>query len=148
MAGRFGVAQLSGVTTGTAVKTMIQLVAAANHAIRITEIGIAFHGTNNTHNPITVTLSRQTDAGTTTALTPVKADDSNGDTLDTTARHTATVEPTTTDVLRTWAVHPQTGLIDPLSDRAPIIVGAGDRVGLITDADNAVNADSYMAFEE
>lgn len=148
MAARHGIAKIVGVATGTAVKTLLQLVAAANHAIEITEISISFHGVNNTHEPITVELLRQTTAGTMSSLTLVKADDSNGDTFDTTAQHTATVEPTGGDVVRTYAVHPQTGAVIPITDRAPIIVGAGDRIGLRVTAANDVNADAYVCFSE
>lgn len=148
MAGRMGIARLSDVTTGTAVKTMVQVIAAANHAIEIVEVGISFNGVNNTHEPILVELLRQTDAGTSTALTPIKADDSGGDTLDTLARHTATGEPTSGDILRSWRIHPQTGMVYQLHDRAPIVVGAADRVGLRVTAANACDADTYICFVE
>lgn len=148
MAGMVGIARKDGIATGTALKTLIQLVAAANHGIDVSEVGISFHGLNNSHEPITVDLLRQTDAGTMTALTVVKANDSDADTLDTTAQHTATAEPTAGDVLRTWAVHPQTGLIYQPSDEGPIHVGAGDRVGLRVNAANGVDADAYIGFKE
>lgn len=148
MARAHGAVNLAGVATGTSKKTLLQLVAAANHAIELTEIGIGFHGTSNTAEPIKVTLERQTDAGTMSAATPVKQNNSDADSLDSTAQHTATVEPTATDVLRTWTIHPQTGLVWQASDKSPIIIGAGDRVGLIVTAAASVNADCYMAFEE
>lgn len=148
MAARHGIAKLSGVATGTSAKTLIQLVAAANHAIKITEIGCSFAGITNTDAPILVELLRQTDAGTMTSLTPKKADDSIADTLDTTAQHTATAEPTGSDVIRDWRVHPQTGLVEQISDMAPIIVGAGDRIGLRVTAGVSVTCASYLCFEE
>ena len=148
MAARFGIATQAGIATGSSLKTLMQLVAAANHAIRLTEIAIGLHGTSNTAEPILVQLTRQTDAGTMSALTPVKADDSVADSLATTAQHTATVEPTSTDVLRSWTVHPQTGLIVQAHDLAPIIIGAGDRIGLRVTAAADVNADVTMAWEE
>lgn len=148
MAGRTGIVTLTGVATGTDPKTLIQLVAAANHAVEIKEVGIGFHGVNNTHEPILVQLIRQSTAGTMSAATPVKADDSGGDTFDTTAQHTATAEPTGGDVLRSWTVHPQTSLIFQTHDEAPIIIGAGDRVGLVVTAANSVSSDSYICFVE
>lgn len=148
MAGRRGICTLTGVATGTAAKTLIQVVAATNHAVEITEVGVGFHGVNNTHEPILVELLRQTDAGTMSSLTPKAADDSIADTFDTTAQHTATGEPTGGDVLRAWTVHPQTGLVYQVSERAPIIVGAGDRVGLRVTAANSVDSDSYVLFTE
>jgi len=148
MATRNGLGRISGVATGTSAKTMIQLIAAANHAIKITEFGVSFNGVNNTHEPILVDLLRQTTAGTMSSLTLVKADDSGGDTLDTTAQHTATAEPTGSDVLRSLYVHPQTGAVVPVTDDAPIIVGAGDRLGLRVTAANDVSCAAHIAFEE
>lgn len=148
MALRQGIAKIAGVSTGTSAKTLIQLVAAANHAIQVVELGIGFHGTNNTHEPILVELVRQTDAGTMSALTPVAGDDAVDETLDTSAQHTATAEPTGTDVLRAWTVHPQTGLVYQAHDLAPIVVPASGRLGLRVTAANAVNADAYLVFVE
>lgn len=148
MSRRTGIAQLTGVATGTSAKTLIQLIAAANHAIEICEVSIGFHGTNNAHEPIKVELVRQTDAGTMSSLTPLKNDDSVGDTLDTTAQHTATVEPTTTDVLRAWTVHPQTGLVVLFPEDTRPVIGAGDRVGLRVTAPNDVSSDSCLVFNE
>ena len=148
MAGRIGTAKIAGVTTGTALKTMIQLIAAANHAIKIKQFVVGFHGTSATAEPIKVEIVRQTDAGTMSALTPVKADDSNGDTLDTTAQHTATAEPTPGDILVNIPVHPQTSLVYEPPWDAPIVVGAGDRLGFTTTAAVAVNCDMTVIFEE
>jgi len=149
MAARKGIAEVNGVSTGTSIKTLIQLVAATNHAIDVVEVGIGFHGTNNTNAPILVQLTRQGDAGTSSALTSVKADDSVGDTLDTTARDTFTGEPASnTDVLRSWSVHPQTSMVYQLHDLAGVTVGAGDRLGLRVTAADAVDADAYICFVE
>lgn len=148
MARRVGIATSTGVTTGTSAKTLVQLIAAANHAIEVSEVIIGFHGTTNAHEPILVELVRQTDAGTMSSLTLVKGDDSVGDSLDTTAQHTATSEPTTTDVLRTWTVHPQTVMAYPFPEDTRPVVGAGDRVGLRVTAANAVNADVTLVFAE
>ena len=148
MSERRGVALQSGVATGTSAKTLLQLLAAANHAIKIVEVGIGFHGTNNTHEPIKVELIRQTTAGTSSLLTIQKADDSVNDSFDTSAVHTCTAEPSGTIVLRAWAIHPQTGLVWQAHDEAPVIVGSSDRIGLRVTAGNDINADAYMCFEE
>jgi hypothetical protein len=147
MARRIGIATVAGVATGTAAKTLMQLVAAANHALGLREIGVSFHGINNTHEPITVELLRQTDAGTASALTLVKGDDGQADTLDTTAQQTFTAEPTAGDVLGVWAVHPQTGIVIPFAE-GEITVKAGGRLAIRVTAANDVEADGYMRFEE
>jgi hypothetical protein len=128
---------------------MIQLIAAANHAVEIAEVHIGFHGTNNSHEPITVSLKRQTSAGTMSALTLVANDDSVDDTLDTTAQHTATAEPTTTTTVRAFPpVHPQTGLVIMFPEDSRPIIGAGDRMGLVVTAANNVNCDATIVFVE
>lgn len=148
MSRRVGIARIAGVATGTSIKTLLQLLAATNHAIEIIEIGIGFHGTSNTGEPILVNFMKQTTAGTMTALTLVKGDDSVADSFDTSASHTATAEPTAGDVLRSWPVHPQTGLVWQAHDKAPIVIKQGDRGGLTVTAGASVNADAYIVFEE
>lgn len=146
MAGRIGHITRLAIATGTALKTMVQLVAATNHAIKILEIAIGFDGVSATQEPVLVTLTRQTDAGTMSSLTPVKGDDSVADTLDTTAQHTATSEPTAGDVLKVWKVHPQQQIVIAFGDG--IMVGAGDRIGLVVTSPDAHNADVHIEFEE
>ena len=41
-------------STGTSVKTLLQLVAAANHGVLVDEVSISFQGTSNTASPIRV----------------------------------------------------------------------------------------------
>ena len=148
MAGRKGIALQSGITTGTSAKTLIQLVAAANHAIRLVEVAIGFHGTSNTAEPIKVELVRQTDAGTMSSLTLVNADSGVNDTLDTTGQHTATAEPTGSTVVRVWAIHPQTQFVISANELTDVIVPASGRIGLRVTAAASTTADAYLAFIE
>jgi len=149
MAAFQGVIQSAEVAlTAATAKTVIQLVAAANQRVKILGWGVFFDGTSTTAEPVQVTLARQSTAGTTSALTPVKVDDSLAETLLTTARHTATAEPTTGDVVDVIEVHPQQGYekLYPLGQE--IIVGGGDRLGIICTAPAAVNVRAKMFFEE
>src|SRR5262249_36787477 len=109
MAGVRFKATKSGVSTGTSAKTLMQIVAAANHGVPIDEVSISFQGTSNSASPIRVRVLRQTTTGTMSALTPVKDPDDTDETLQTTAQHTATAEPTASDVLIEEYVHPQAG---------------------------------------
>ena len=119
MAGRRFIIRITGVSLGGAArKTALQLVAAANHAVKIIEIGFGFRGVNGSDGPVLCELLRQTDAGTMSSLTPALLDDSIGDTLDTTAQHTATAEPSSGAALQCWSHHPQ----------APSKVIAGDEL--------------------
>jgi hypothetical protein len=140
---------VKGITLGAAaIETLIQLVAAANHAIKLTEVMVSFHGVDATHEPVLVEILRQTDAGTASALTLVKADNSVADTLDTTAQKTVTVEPTAGDVLKAFTVHPQTSVIYPIPPDAPLLCGAADRIAVRATAPNAVVCDVTVVFEE
>lgn len=144
-----GIAEVKNVNTGVTTLTLMQLVAATNHRVEVIEIGISFDGINNTHKPIDVDVLRQTSAGTSSALTLHKADDSLGDSFDVTALKTFTAEPTDGALIpRPWHVHPQTGLIYPVPSDAPIWIGAGDRLGLRVLAANAVEATAYILFRE
>ena len=122
---------------GGADQTLIQVLAATNHGIKIDYWGVSFKGTDLDAGPIEVILARQSDAGTMGAHTLRKRDDSNGDTLDTSSLEDATVEPTTGDVLRRKFVHPTGGYTELLPLGKEIHVGAGDRIAVIIN-DNSV----------
>ena len=65
MAGHSGIATSSDVAlVGATVKTILQLVAATNHPIVITEVAVGFDGVINTKEPVAVQLIRQSTAGT------------------------------------------------------------------------------------
>lgn len=132
----------------TIAKTILQITAVANHRIAILGFSVSFDGTSGSAEPVQVDLVRQTDAGTSSAATPVKEDDSLAETLQTTSRKNATVEPTTTDILRRYNVHPQTGYERIYGPDEEIIVGGGDRLGLRCTAPANVNVLAHISFEE
>ena len=142
------IAKVTGVATGTSIKTLLQIVAPTNQRVKIKEVGIGFHGISNTAEPILVQLKRQSTAGTKSALTLVKEDDTTPESIQTTAQHTATVEPTAGDVIRTWTIHPQAAQVYQLPIEDEIIVGGGKRYALTVTAAATVNADAYMRCEE
>lgn len=136
------------IATGTSAKTLLQVVAASNHRILIKELSISFDGTNNAHAPIQVRVLRQTSAGTMSALTVVKGNDSDDETLQTTAQHTSTSEPTSGDVLATYFVHPQTGFLWQAPFGRKIVVKGGGRIGVEVTAANDVGAVVTVKGEE
>ena len=129
-------------------ETVIQLVAPSNHRVKVLRWGVFFDGTSVTAEPVQIRLLRQTTAGTATALTLVKMDDSLAETLQTSAQHDFTAEPTPGDVLESFNVHPQQGIeiMYPLGQEP--IIGGGDRMGLELTAPAAVNCRAFMVFEE
>lgn len=113
------------VTTGTSAKTIAQLVAASNHRIYVRYIDVSFKGIVVTDAPIWCRVLRQSSAGTMSALTLTKDNDSDDETLQTTAQHTATAEPSAGDVVASGEVHPQTG-----RRFGPFWVKGGGRLGV------------------
>lgn len=149
MAAFLGIAQTTEVALSAATaKTVIQIVAPANHRLRVKRVGVFFDGTSVTAEPIQVRVLRQTTAGTMSALTPVPLDKSLAETLLTTAQHTATAEPTAGDVVDVFECHPQQGyeIIYPLGDEI-IVQGAG-KLGIECTAPATVNVRAKIVFEE
>ena len=134
--------------TGASEKTVLQIVAPANHRLKILSWSIFFDGTSVAAQAAVIKLLRQTDAGTMSALTLVKSDNSLAETLQATAQHTATIEPSADDILARKNVHPQTGYekIFPLGQEP--IVGGGDRIGIAITAPADVNVIAEIVYEE
>ena len=101
----------------------------------------------NTATPIKVDILRQTTAGTMSSLTPVKRGNFT-ETLQTTAQHTATAEPTAGDVLRSFYVHPQQGEVWEAPFDDPIDIPGGTRLGVRATASASVNALVALDLEE
>ena len=149
MAAFQGMATIAEQALATATQeTVLQLVAAANHRVKLLKWGVFFDGTSVSAEPVQVTLERQSTAGTSSANTPVKVDDSLAETLQTTARDVFTVEPTSGDVLGVFEVHPQSGYAELLPLGQEIIIGGGDRLGIRCTAPAGVNCRAFMMFEE
>jgi len=148
MAGVNAVAQTVECTTGTSVITLLQLLAATNQRVKVKEISISFQGISNTAMPIQVDVLRQATAGTMSALTPVKENASDQETLQTTAQYLATVEPTPGNIVMTENVHPQGGYTWQAPFGGEIIVQGGTRLGLRVTAGASTTAVARMVFEE
>lgn len=148
MSGRVGVVKANG-STGSVVKTLIQILAAANHPATLIEVGISFKGVVNTDPPILVEILRASDDGTGDAYTVKPGNNELSVTFDTTAKLDYSVEPVTPgDVLRQWLIHPQVGYDHQLHDLAGIVIGAGTALALrVTAADNVIYA-AYMSIQE
>jgi hypothetical protein len=148
MAGNRFKGATAAIATGTSAKTLAQIVAAANHKVLIDGVRISFNGVSSTAEPIKVDILRQTTAGTMSALTLVKDPDDWSETMQTTAQHTATAEPTSGDVLHSQYVHPQQGTVWEFAFSRTIAIGGGDRLGVRVTAAASVNALVEFAGEE
>ena len=137
------------VTFATSTKTVAQVKAASNHRIRIERVRVSFKGVSGAEAPVLVKLCRQTTAGTMTSGTPVKVTDSDPGTLQTTAQHTATVEPTTGNVKASQLVHPQTSYDFVFPPGRELYVDGGDYLGVILDTPTqAGTVDTSIELEE
>ena len=136
-------------TAGTA-RTVLQLVAASNHRVKLYKWAVSFDGTSTTAEPVFVYVVRQTSAGTMTALT-CQQKVPTSETIQTTARYAATAEPTVdspAQIIEAHEVHPQTGLVILYADAEAIRVAGGARIGIICVAPAGVNCIASMDFEE
>lgn len=137
-----------GLAAGVA-ETVLQVVAAANHRVKIKEYTITIKGIVVTDTPVRCRIFRQTGAGTSSAATVVKDDVSADETLQTTARSQVTVEPTSDDALvDEFEIHPQTGLKVILPIGEEILVAGGGRVGFKLTAAQAQTAVVSVKGEE
>ena len=149
MAAFYGIARTVEVAlTAATAKTVLQIVAVANHRVRVVGWGVSFDGTSVTAEPAICEVCVQTTAGTMSSLTPAKLDLSLSETLLTTAQHTATVEPTTGNILDAFEVHPQTGYEKQFLPGQEIILNGGGRLGIRVTAPAAVNVAAKVIFEE
>ena len=148
MAGVRFAAVTAEVSTGTSVKTIVQVVAASNHRILIDRATVTFQGTSTTDAPILVEMLRQSTAGTMSSLTPVKLNSADDETLQVTARHTAPAEPTAGDVLESFLVHPQGGKEWLAPFGRAIVVPGGGRLGVRVTAGVSVDCVVSLHGEE
>lgn len=150
MAGVKGVLTTGGgIATGTTVKTLLQLLAASDHRAVVTGFGVSFAGTTANDARILVELLFQTSAGTMTSQTCVKRNPADPETLQTTGRKTATVEPTdSSQIVRTYYVDPEWGYTELVDDLNDIQVPGGYRLGLRVTAGTSVNATAWLDFVE
>lgn len=140
-----------------AANTLLQVYAAdANRPLKITEIGVSFFGTSSTETPIHVQVVRQSTAGTGgTSVTPRKMNTDNDASVQATAQRKPTgsnwtAEPTATEVLREFAVHPQSGLLLPIPDPEAFMVDAGERLAIYVASapDSSTDMTAYIEWEE
>lgn len=129
-------------------KTVLQIVAPSNHRLKVLRWGVFFDGTTVGNEPVLVEIVRQSTAGTMSALTLVKNDDSIAETIQSTAQHTATAEPTSGDVIDIAKVHPQSPWVVLFPLGQELKVGGGDRLGIRCTAADAVQVVGMFVVEE
>lgn len=128
-------------------KTVLQVTAPTNQRLQLKRWGIFFDGVSSTAEPVQVRLLRQSSAGTMTSLTPVLLS-AGSETVQATAQHTATAEPTAGNVLDVAEVHPQGGYEVVLPFDQMIEIAGGTRLGVEATAPAGVNCRAKMIWSE
>ncbi len=135
-------------TAAATAKTFLQLITAATRRAWIKEIQISFKSVTATDVPVLVTLSRQSTAGTATALT-AQPDVEGHPAAICTASELVTVEPTTGVIVREWEITPIGGTLVyqlPLGDEIEMAVSS--RLGLIVTSPQIQSGRATIKFNE
>lgn len=111
-------------------RTVVQIIAPTNQRVLLKQLEIYGNSTSGSATPVYGRLLVQTSAGTMSSLTPSKHNAADDETIQSTASHTATVEPSASTVKRTFFFHPQAGLIMPFPPGQEIPIIGGTRLGL------------------
>jgi hypothetical protein len=133
-------------------KTLLTAKAPANQRLKIKGIEVFGKGTSNTDTPIKIEIANITtdgQTGTATAVTPVAVDGEMGETAQGTYYKAYGTEPNTYgSIMRTWEMHPQTGLIVyfPLHDE--IKLKGGTEIGVRFTASQSETVSVNLIVEE
>lgn len=132
MGAKFSAAVTPQALAANTTKTMLWVLGSANVNAALCELGISFNGTVSVDAPIRVELMRIT-AGGTAAATPTRYSWSrNAGTAQCTVGASNSVEPTGSEIIGSWFVHPQGGnlLVQWPLGREPIICDGSASQGL------------------
>ncbi len=132
----------------TTAKTIFEMTAAANQRVLIHELAIMFKGVTVGNEPVTIELTRFATTGTGTGGTSQKVDPDYSETIQATWKYNDSVEPGSQTVLRTWYIHPQSGIIYPLPFDRLIPVPGADLIGIRCTADDVVIVGAHVLAEE
>jgi len=140
----------SALTTGTSVKTLVQVVAPTNHRLLVSRVKVSFNGVTAADAPILCEILRQTSAGSMSSLTPVKFDNTYDETIQQTAQENSTSEPSAGDIMEKGYAHPQGGIFEWVALRREdyIPVPGGGRLGVRVTAGVSVTSETVMEVEE
>lgn len=147
MAGIKLLASTAEITLSAGVaKTIAMIVAPTNQRLIAKRWGVFFDAATMGESVICY-LRRLTTAGTMSSLTPTKIG-VYSETIQSTAFHTATVEPTYGDIVDVIQIQPVSGadIWIPLTEEVP--VPGGGRLGIVCVAPAGVNVIGKIGYEE
>lgn len=129
----------------SAAKTILQVATPSTREIRVFYWNVSFDG-KITETPVRVQLMRQTTAGTMSSRTPSKVSPSGVAAALCTAAHSASAEPTASDILEDLYVTENNGLIPPTyADGRDIEIAASSRIGIKITAPSGITTFNALA---
>lgn len=105
-------------------KSVVSILAAANHNVRVDGFEVWFDDTVGSDKPVLVELVSFGTDGTGSANT-CKITNLAANTLQTTSKNTYTAEPSTPSVLRSMRIHPQGGIVTFPPGESLVVAGGG-----------------------
>jgi hypothetical protein len=118
--------------TAATAKTLIQITAPANQAVKVKQINITGkQPAGGTDTPLKIRITRSTAGGTATAGTAYKLDPARGETIQSVVKTAFTIEPTTpTDTWLWFEFQPQSGLFYPIPFGQDLIIPGGGQLNV------------------
>ena len=123
--------------TSSVLKTAIGIAAPANRIIKIQRVSFGFFGVSATDSPVECWMRVASNDGTATSMTTANFMCAKrrpaSSTMQSTCKHTYTVEPTTiAGIIHATAVHPQSGHDSLVFDNLGIEIDGSDTYPLFT----------------
>ncbi len=147
---RFALATTAEVDAGTSTgKTILHLGAPANQRVAIRGFGVAFDGVSSTAGACVVQLVIQSSSGTFNAGTLVKDVRGTTEAIQSTGSFSSTAQPTNSDILRSYNIHPMTGYERAFAVEEEIELSGGTRIGLfLIPTSSGPNCHAFLLAEE
>lgn len=149
MSGLYGASSSSVSLSAATVKTVINLTGISTSRAKIVAWGISFNGTTTSAVPVTVDFLRQVSAGTGTAINEPPFD-TVYPTAGVAARANFSAEPSAGDILESYFIHPQGGILikEYPPGREVILDDATVYIGIRVNAPAAVSCIAWIQWEE
>jgi len=135
-------------------ETLVQMRGVTTARAKLTAWGISFDGISPTDPPVVVTLERQSTDGTATAATKSRDDTAAPSASLIGGFRTFTAQPTSGNIIETYEVHPQGGMLIreyPLGREKILAAATTDRLAVtatVPSGSTAVNCVAWMHWEE
>lgn len=129
-------------------KTPITVIAAASHRVKIKGVEVFFKGTSATDTPVKIEIYRFSADGTGSAGTLYVNDENDAETIQTTGKVNYSADPTLGNIIKTWEVHPQTGLIVYFPLGEELVIKGGNKLGVACTAAQSQTVSVNLYIEE